>query len=274
MRINHIRLRKVVTVTRTYVITGAASGIGAATSVLLQERGAKVIGIDIHNADINADLSTSIGRKDAARSAIELSGGNIDGIIPCAGLVHSIAKTVSVNFFGVTEFLTELLPILNKSSAPRVAIPSSMASLFPNSPELVDAMLANDEARALVIAQGLVDQGPKTAGLIYGSTKRAISRWIRRECIKPEWAGAGIPLNAVGPGIVETPMVAGMIATEESRTAIDAMVPMPLNYYLKPRQVAYLLAWLTSEENTHTTGQTIYIDGGADASIRGENIWG
>ena len=273
MRINHIRLRKVVTVTRTYVITGAASGIGAATSVLLQERGAKVIGIDIHNADINADLSTSIGRKDAARSAIELSGGNIDGIIPCAGLVHSIAKTVSVNFFGVTEFLTELLPILNKSSAPRVAIPSSMASLFPNSPELVDAMLANDEARALVIAQGLVDQGPKTAGLIYGSTKRAISRWIRRECIKPEWAGAGIPLNAVGPGIVETPMVAGMIATEESRTAIDAMVPMPLNYYLEPRQVAYLLAWLTSEENTHTTGQTIYIDGGADASIRGDNIW-
>ncbi len=68
-------------------------------------------------------------------------------------------------------------------------------------------------------------------------------------------------------------MVAGMIATEESRTAIDAMVPMPLNYYLEPRQVAYLLAWLTSEENTHTTGQTIYIDGGADASIRGDNIW-
>jgi len=48
---------------------------------------------------------------------------------------------------------------------------------------------------------------------------------------------------------------------------------MPLNSYLKARQVAYLLAWLTSEENTHTTGQTIYIDGGSDASIRGDNIW-
>jgi len=260
-------------VARTYVITGAASGIGAATAVLLQERGAKVIGVDIHNSDINADLSTSLGRKEAAKTAIKLSGGSIDGVIPCAGLVHSIAKTVSVNFFGVTEFLTELLPTLKNSPAPRVAIPSSTSSLFPISAELVDAMLASDESGALGIAQGLVDQGSKPAGLIYGSTKRAISRWIRRECIKPEWAGAGIPLNAVGPGIVETPMVAKMVATAESRAALDAMVPMPLNHYLKPRQVAYLLAWLTSEENTHTTGQTIYIDGGADASIRGDNIW-
>lgn len=269
-----MRSERAATVARTYVITGAASGIGAATSVLLQERGAKVIGVDIHDTEIIADLSTSTGRKDAAKSAIELSGGSIDGVIPCAGLAHPIAQTVSVNYFGVTEFLIELLPTLKNSSAPRVAITSSMASLLPNSAELVDTMLANDEAQALVIAQGLVDQGPKTAGLIYGSTKRALSRWVRRECIKPEWAGAGIPLNAVGPGIVETPMVAEMIATAESRAAIDAMVPMPLNHYLKARQVSYLLAWLITEENTHTTGQTIYIDGGSDATIRGDNIWG
>lgn len=266
-------MKKVVMVKRTYVITGAASGIGAATSALLKERGEKVIGVDIHDADINADLSTTAGRKTAVKGVIQISGGRIDSIIACAGLVHSIAKTVSVNFFGVTQMLTELLPILKESSAPRVAITSSMSSLFPISPELVDSMLANDEEGALAIAQDLVNQGPEKAGLIYGSTKRAISRWVRRECIKPDWAGAGIPLNAIGPGMVETPMIGRMIATAESRATIDAMVPMPLNYYLKPRQVAYLLAWLTSQENTHTTGQTIYIDGGADATIRGDNIW-
>ena len=259
--------------TRNYVVTGSASGIGAATVELLKERGAKVIGVDIHNADVNADLSTSLGRKEAARQVIDLSAGKIDGIIACAGLAHPIAKTVSVNFFGVTEFLNALLPTLSKSSAPRVSITSSMASLMPNSPELVEALLANNEVGAVAIAQGLVDKGDAEASLIYGSTKRAIGRWIRRECIKQEWAGAGIPLNAVGPGIVETPMVADMIATAEARAAIDKMVPMPLNYYLKARQVAYLLVWLASEENTHTTGQTIYIDGGSDAALRGDNIW-
>lgn len=264
---------KGIKMSRKYIVTGAASGIGAATVALLKERGETVYGVDIHGTDINADLSTKEGRLDAAAKSIELCGGRIDAVIACAGLALPIAKTVSVNFFGVSEYLTEILPALTKSLAPRVVITSSMASLMPNSPELVDAMLAMDEVKAVAIAQGLVDKGDAEASLIYGSTKRAICRWIRRQAIKPEWAGAGIALNAVGPGIVETPMVADMIATEESRKAIDAMVPMPLNYYLKPRQVAYLLVWLTSEENTHTTGQTIYIDGGSDVAIRGDDIW-
>ena len=94
-----------------------------------------------------------------------------------------------------------------------------------------------------------------------------------RESIKSEWAGAGIPLNAVGPGVVETPMVGRLIGTPESLIALDALIPMPLNYHLQAREVAYLLLWLTSAENTHTTGQTIYIDGGADVKLRGDDIW-
>ena len=142
---------------RTYVVTGAASGIGAATTALLKERGAKVIGIDLHNTDINTDLSTPGGRINAVERSIELSQGIIDGVIACAGIVQGIPQAVSINFFGVAEFVRGLLPTLKTSTAPRVAITSSMASLLPNSPELVDAMLAGDEAGALEIAQSLVD---------------------------------------------------------------------------------------------------------------------
>jgi NAD(P)-dependent dehydrogenase (short-subunit alcohol dehydrogenase family) len=42
---------------------------------------------------------------------------------------------------------------------------------------------------------------------------------------------------------------------------------------LEPENVADLIIWLSSEENTHVTGQTIYIDGGSDAVIRGDNVW-
>jgi NAD(P)-dependent dehydrogenase (short-subunit alcohol dehydrogenase family) len=258
---------------RTYVITGSASGIGAATARLLETANHRVIGIDIRNAHINADLSTSEGRADAVQGAIELAGGAIDAVIASAGLAHPIAKTVSVNYFGVTELLDAFAPVLARSEAPRAVVVSSMASLMPNHGALVAAMLAGDEASAVAIAQELVDADDGSAQLIYGSTKRAVSRWVRRECIRPQWAGAGIPLNAIGPGIVRTPMVADMIATEEARAALDAIVPMPLNYYLEPENVAHLLIWLASVENTHVTGQTIYIDGGSDAALRGDNVW-
>ena len=258
---------------RSYVVTGAASGIGAATYALLRERGKRVIGVDILHADVNVDLSTAQGRKDGACTVVDLSKGQIDAVIACAGLALPSPSTVAVNYFGVVDFLADLLPTLAASVAPRVAITSSMASLMPNSPALVEAMLAGDEKAALVLAQGLCDEGEERAALIYSSTKRALSRWVRRESITAQWAGAGIPINAVGPGIVETPMVAEMISTAKARAAIDVMVPMPLHHYMKPLQVAYLLAWLTSEENTHTTGQTIYIDGGSDVSLRGDDIW-
>ena len=80
-------------------------------------------------------------------------------------------------------------------------------------------------------------------------------------------------MNAVGPGIVKTPMVAEMIATKEGRDGLAKVVPMPLHGYLEPESVADLIIWLASPINTHVTGQTIYIDGGSDAVLRGDEVW-
>jgi NAD(P)-dependent dehydrogenase (short-subunit alcohol dehydrogenase family) len=259
--------------TRTYVVTGSASGIGAATVKKLIAAGHTVIGVDIQGADVVADLSSVEGRKSAAAAVIEKSDGTIDAVIACAGLARAITSTVSVNYFGVTEFLTALLPTLSQSKSPRVVVTSSVASLTPNNPALVAAMLADDENKAVEITQGIIDQGGGIERLIYGSTKRAISRWIRRESIKAQWAGAGIALNAVGPAIVKTPMVDDLAKSPEAKETLRQNVPMPLNGFMEPEVVADLLIWLTNAENTHVTGQTIYIDGGYDITLRGENIW-
>lgn len=258
---------------RTSLVTGSASGIGATTAKLLIERGERVIGVDLRGADVEADLSTAQGRIDAAAHAIDLAGGTIDAVIACAGISAPIPKTISVNYFGVTELLEQLRPALAKSEAPRAAVVSSMASLQQNSPEMVEAALSGDEAEALRIAEGLTAQGPELGYLVYPSSKRALARWVRRASITPEWAGAGIPLNAVAPGTVVTPMTAGLLETAEGRAMVDAAVPMPLNGHQPPESVANLLIWLTSVENSHMAGQVIYDDGGADATLRGDDIW-
>lgn len=258
---------------RTYVVTGAASGIGKATRELLLERGEKVIGVDIRDADVTVDLSTPAGRADLVSRVTELSGGTIDAILAIAGLATPTAKTVAVNFFGTVATLEGLRPLLIGSSAPRAVAVSSMASLFPPDDELLAALLAGNEADALARATVLEQGGPEQGSLIYGTTKRALALWIRRNAATPDWAGASIPLNGVAPGVVETPMTAEMIATPQQREQLTQMVPMPLNGIFEPRSVAYLLAWLTSEENAHLCGQIVFIDGGSDVVIRGESTW-
>jgi NAD(P)-dependent dehydrogenase (short-subunit alcohol dehydrogenase family) len=258
---------------RTYVVTGSASGIGETTARLLRERGARVIGIDLRDADVEADLSSTEGRQNAAAAAIDLAGGTVDAVIACAGISAPISKTLSVNYFGVVELLEALRPALARSSAPRAAVVSSMASLQPSPPELVEAALSGDEAATLSIAEQLTAQGPREGYQVYPASKRALSRWVRRRSISPEWAGAGIPLNAVAPGTVLTPMTEQLLATEEGRAMVDAAVPMPLNSHQPPESIANLLIWLTGVENTHLAGQVIYDDGGADATLRGDDIW-
>lgn len=257
--------------TRTYVVTGAASGIGAATAALLTEQGHRVIGVDLHKTDVNVDLTTAEGRAALVTQVTELSGGRIDAIVANAGLSGDSPATVGVNFFGAVATLEGLRPLLSGSDAPRAVATASMASLMPADEVLVEACLAHDEPAALHRAEQLREEGK--GGLIYGSTKQALARWIRRSAPTPEWAGASIPLNAVAPGVIRTAMTTQFTSTEEARKAILDQVPMPLNGIADATVVAKLIVFLTSVDNTHLCGQVVFVDGGSDVVFRGDSTW-
>jgi NAD(P)-dependent dehydrogenase (short-subunit alcohol dehydrogenase family) len=253
------------------VVTGAASGIGAAVSDLLRGRGDEVIGVDLHDAEVVADLSTREGRREAAAVAQRRAGGVVDAVVACAGTAAPTETAVAVNYFGVVELLDALRPALVRAEAPRAVVVASVAAIQPAEPAVVAACADGDEQRALSLAAKVAAEG--RGYQLYSSSKLALARWVRRTAITSGWAGAGIPLNAVAPGVVRTPMTEALLATEDGRALASAAVPMPLHGHAPPEAIAHVLFWLVDPGNTHVTGQVIFADGGADVTLRGEETF-
>ncbi|HXW83606.1 MAG TPA: SDR family oxidoreductase [Candidatus Binataceae bacterium] len=268
---------------RTYVVTGAASGIGAATARHIRERGGRVIGSDLRNADVIADLATSEGRAALVDGVKRLSSGHIDAILAVAG-GGPPETSIQVNFFGAVATLEGLRPLLGNSPAPRAVAVSSIASLNPTDPKLVEACLSLDEnlanAAALEFATRVapIDQMTPAQGLqvglgLYGNAKYALNCWCRRAAVTADWAGAGILLNAVAPGFIDTPAAAYILSDPERSTAMKQMVPLRNAYPGRPEQMAAMLAWCVSPENSLMTGQVLFVDGGVECSQRGARAW-
>jgi NAD(P)-dependent dehydrogenase (short-subunit alcohol dehydrogenase family) len=96
---------------------------------------------------------------------------------------------------------------------------------------------------------------------------------VRRNAPTEAWAGAGIPLNAIAPGTVVSPMTAPLLGDAGAAAYVDRTVPMPLAGHATPEEIAPLLDWLSSPENTQVTGQVVFIDGGADVVLGSDDHW-
>jgi NAD(P)-dependent dehydrogenase (short-subunit alcohol dehydrogenase family) len=212
-----------------------------------------------------ADLGTAEGRRHAVDEATDRSGGALHGVVTCAGLAGTPGRAGSllaaVNYFGTVDVLAGLRPLLQPGGA-AVAISSNSTTVQPAIPaDLVEACLAHDEVLAKEIADA------RGALVAYPAAKLAVAHWVRREATGPEWAGAGLRLNAIAPGMIDTPMVAGMRADPETAPMLD-WLPIPLGRPGRPEEIAALAEFLLGPDSAFFCGSVVFCDGGSDALLR------
>jgi NAD(P)-dependent dehydrogenase (short-subunit alcohol dehydrogenase family) len=257
----------------TIAVTGSASGIGAAVTAVMRNAGHRVIGVDLHDAEVVADLGTADGRAHAIAEITRLSEGCLDGFLPFAGLAAVGGRPggllVSVNYFGAITLLEGLYPALRQSGSASVVLVSSVSTTTqPNWPvELAEACLAGDEDRARAIAESFGDLGAIQA---YPATKAALAWYARTKCA--EFIEQGIRLNAIAPGIIDTPMTQQGHHDELVGAGMAGfLAATPIGRAGRPGEIADLVAFLLSDSGGFFVGSVIFCDGGIDAAFRGRD---
>jgi len=253
------------------VVTGSASGIGAASAARLRSEGHEVIGVDLRDAEVIADLSTADGRASAIDSALAMSGGSLGGLVTCAGIAGMPNRpgslVAAVNYFGTVELLAGLRPALAAGGGAAVAISSNSATVQPGVPmDVVEALLSGDVVQALVAA----DATPGGSIAVYPASKIAVAWWVRRRAPRKAWIGSGVRLNAIAPGVIDTAMTQQLRADPLIGPAIE-LFPVPMGRSGKPEEIAAVVSFLLGPDASLFCGAIVFADGGTDAQMRADD---
>lgn len=234
---------------RTVAVTGCVNGIGAATKQLLESQGDRVIGVDLHTADVTADLSTVDGRRAAIEEVHDACDGRLDGLIPCAGVGRTVAPdvTVRLNYYGMVALLDGLRPALAAGTdAPVVVISSNSTTMTPGlSVDDAAVYLDQDEDAAVAHFQ---DAG----WMAYPAGKLALAFWVRSNAAA--WMADGIRLNAVAPGVTRTAMIDAVEQDLAAKAGL-AQIPIPAGRWADPSEVAAPIAFVASPAASYIVGR-------------------
>jgi 3alpha-hydroxysteroid 3-dehydrogenase len=254
---------------RVVALTGVQGGIGSAVRRSLEAAGARVIGIDLAGAEVTADLETAAGRQSAAAEVLRLCDGRLDGLVCCAGLGGTTvpaARIVSLNYFGAVELAEALLPALSRGEQPAAVVVSSVSSTagpWRDHP-IEQVCLDGDED----LARQLANEA-RIAYFGYGCSKRALNVKVRR--LAAPWGAAGVRLNAIAPGPVDTPMHQAALDDPLLGQPTREFVPL-LGRIATPDEIAAAIVFLLSPAASFVHGTVLFADGGCDAKLRSDDF--
>jgi NAD(P)-dependent dehydrogenase (short-subunit alcohol dehydrogenase family) len=248
--------------------------MGRAVVDRLTAGGHRVITVDLADADVVADLSTPDGRRAAAAAVLEECGGVLDGAVMAAGIgpvpgPDMPRRILDVNYLGVVDLLDAWRPALAAAGSSKVVvIASNSPTVTPAVPgKAVKALLAGDGERAAGALKRFGRRGPVFA---YAASKLAVSRWVRRQAVTPEWAGAGIRLNAIAPGAVLTPLLEAQLADPQQAKLVKNF-PIPVGHYGDAGEIADWVLFMLSPAANSSCGSVVFVDGGSDAWFRADD---
>jgi NAD(P)-dependent dehydrogenase (short-subunit alcohol dehydrogenase family) len=242
---------------RRALVTGGASGIGLAVAKGLVAEGAPVALLDVDRGGLEeakaslactsvaGDVSDESQVADAVRAVSEALGGDIDLLVNAAGvyrvapLVELEAKdwdeVIDVNLRGTFLVAREFVARLRSSG--------------------IGGTIVNLASTAALVADAAEPAGHYTA------SKAGVVALTRQ--MAAEWAPLGVRVNAVCPGVIDTPMLRLMDDPQEGRRYLETSVP--LRRLGTADEVADAVLFLSSQAASYITGIALTVDGGATA---------
>ncbi len=238
------------------IVTGAGSGIGAATARVLSDRGDHVVCADVKldaakqtAAQLSGALAVEVDVSDARScdSMVEQAVqrfGDVDSIVTCAGVEkHGLGHEFSEEDFDWIMSVNLKGTWLSARSAVRSMIKAGHGGTVVMIGS-INSVVGNPGASAYCASKGGVLMLGKTLAL--------------------DWAPFGVRVNIVGPGVVDTPMSARSLADPKKRARM--MEKTPLGRPAPPEEIASVIAFLTSDGSSFMTGAYVPVDGGSLAA--------